>query len=556
MRTREDPSTGVTYRSYLKFNVQGSNGNVQSVKLRLYVTDASNNLQGVYAIADTTWTETGIRYTGAPVIGASPIATYNATLTPIYVEITLPPGSITADGLYTFALKSVSTDSLAVNTREATTNKPQLVINGGAPPPPAVPVSAFTSNVSGGTAPVTVNFTDQSTQSPNAWAWNFGDPGSGAQNTSALQNPSHTFASPGNYTVTLTASNAAGPGSPVTHSIVVTAPGGPGDPVLVGAGDIADCGRTQDEATATLLDGIAGTVFAAGDLSYPDATTAEFANCYGPTWGRHKARTIPVVGNHDYTTASGAPYFTYWGAQAGDPTKGYYSLDIGTWHVIVLNSNCNEVGGCKVGNPQEVWLRSDLAAHPATCTVAIWHHARFTTRRTTPDGSVTALWQALYEYGADVVVSGHHHNYEKFAPQTTAGVLDNAFGIRQFVAGTGGASLHTFTGYTPMANSEVRIATHGVFKMTLHPSGYDYSFIPIAGQTGTDSGSASCHGAPPAGAAAASGAAAALQDATFVSQSRVAASLAEPTPLCEIPVAPARIAAPRFTLSRAAWVGR
>jgi PKD repeat protein len=357
------------------------------------------------------------------------------------------------------------------------------------------------SNPGGGTAPLPVAFTDQSTNGPTAWSWSFGDPSSGSANTSTLRNPSHTFAAAGTYTVTLTASNANGTGAPVSHPITVTTAGGGGDPVFVGAGDIANCSRTQDEATATLLDGIAGTVWTAGDNVYENGTATEFANCYGPTWGRHKARTKPVAGNHEYQTSGASGYYGYFGSAAGPPTKGWYSFDIGAWHAVVLNSNCSAVGGCGAGSAQTTWLRDDLASHPATCTIALWHHPRFSSAQSSADGSTIALWQALYDYGADVIVTGHRHNYERFAPQTPAGAADPTYGIRQFVVGTGGVALVGFSG--TMANSQIRNSSaYGVMKFTLHPSSYDYAFVPIAGQSFGDAGTTSCHGTPSAGAIA------------------------------------------------------
>lgn len=271
------------------------------------------------------------------------------------------------------------------------------------------------------------------------------------------------------------------------------------DPVFVGAGDIASCSRTQDESTAKLLDGIAGTVFAAGDNVYEKGTASEYKNCYGPTWGRHKSRTWPVPGNHEYETPGATGYYGYFGSRAGDPRKGYYSFNIGAWHAVMLNSNCSAVGGCGATSPQGKWLRSDLAANPKACTIAVWHHPRFTSRRSTPDGLTNSLWQALYQYGADVVVNGHQHNYERFAPQTPAGAADASYGIRQFVVGTGGAALVGFS--TTMKNSQVRNSgTYGVLRLTLHSSSYDFAFVPIAGQSFRDSGSASCHGKPPTSA--------------------------------------------------------
>lgn len=265
------------------------------------------------------------------------------------------------------------------------------------------------------------------------------------------------------------------------------------DPVLVGAGDIADCKALSPAAkTAKLLDHIEGTVFTLGDDAYESGSPREFADCYGPTWGRHKARTKPVVGNHEYRTAYASGYYDYFGAAAGDRTKGYYSYDLGTWHVIVVNSNCAEIAGCKAGSPQEQWVRADLAAHPAPCTVAMWHHPRYSSGEHGDDKSMRDIWKALYDAGADVVLSGHDHDYERFAPRDADSKADPARGIRQFVVGTGGRNLYKWEHRD--VDSEVRNnQTFGVFKMTLHPKGYDWEFIPVEGESFRDSGSATCH---------------------------------------------------------------
>src|SRR5687768_1805535 len=260
------------------------------------------------------------------------------------------------------------------------------------------------------------------------------------------------------------------------------------DPVLVGAGDIAHCSSNGDEATANLLDSIPGTVFTAGDNVYRSGTVEEFVKCYEPSWGRHKERTYPSPGNHDYGTGDAASYYQYFGARAGDPTKGYYSYDLGTWHIIVLNSNIP----VDAGSPQEQWLREDLAAHPVACTLAYWHHPRFSSGvEHGGDPRMQPLWQALYDFSADVVLAGHEHNYERFALQNPQGVVDPTRGIRQFVIGSGGRSHYSFG--PPIANSEVRNDdTYGVLKLTLHSGAYSWEFIPEAGQTFTDSGNAPC----------------------------------------------------------------
>ncbi|MEA2585861.1 MAG: acid phosphatase type 7 [Thermomicrobiales bacterium] len=265
-----------------------------------------------------------------------------------------------------------------------------------------------------------------------------------------------------------------------------------GDPILVGAGDIASCSSDNDEATARLLDGIGGTIFTLGDNVYSDGTAKQFADCYNPTWGRHKHRTRPASGNHDYHTDAAAGYFGYFGAVAGNPTEGWYSYDLGDWHIVVLNSNCGDVGGCDSGSPQERWLRADLASNPALCTLAYWHHPRFSSGEHGDDKNVSAFWEALYDAGADVVLSGHDHHYERFAPQDPDGRNDSERGIVSFVVGTGGRSLRDSD--DTKRNSVVRDSeTYGVIELTLRPDGYGWRFVPVEGQTFTDVGSGACH---------------------------------------------------------------
>src|SRR5688572_3481171 len=262
------------------------------------------------------------------------------------------------------------------------------------------------------------------------------------------------------------------------------------DPVFVGAGDISNCSRTQDEATAQLLDNISGTVFTLGDNVYPDGTASQFSDCYGPTWGRHKNRTRPSPGNHDYHVNGASAYYNYFGAAAGDSSKGYYSYNLGAWHIIALNSEISH----SAGSAQEQWLRNDLAANSSVCTLAYWHKPRFSSGQHGNITSTQTLWQALYDDGADVILNGHDHTYERFAPQNPNGQADSSRGIREFVVGTGGAGLYPFPSIQP--NSQVRNnTTYGVLKLTLHSTSYDWQFVPIAGQSFTDSGSSNCVGA-------------------------------------------------------------
>ena len=261
---------------------------------------------------------------------------------------------------------------------------------------------------------------------------------------------------------------------------------------LSGAGDIASCERDQDEATAALLDDLPGFVFTAGDNAYERGSTDEFRNCYDPGWGEHRERTFPAIGNHDAETAGVRGYFEYFGARAGDPRAGWYALDLGTWRLIVLNSTCVDRGGCGTETDQGRWLAAELAEHRAECTLAIWHHPRFSTGYHGPTPGVAPFWEALHEAGADLVVNGHDHDYERFAPVDPSGNVDPEQGIRQIVAGTGGAALRPFEEEDP--NSEVRQAsTYGVLRLDLQRGAYDWAFIPVEGGDFTDRGSGTCH---------------------------------------------------------------
>lgn len=270
--------------------------------------------------------------------------------------------------------------------------------------------------------------------------------------------------------------------------------------VLVGAGDIASCKDPEgSQATAKLIEQIPGTVFAAGDLAYEKGTPADFKNCYDPTWGRFKERTKPALGNHEYVDHAATGYFHYWGAQAGPAGKGYYSYDLGHWHIVVLNTNCGirAMGGCATGSPQETWLRADLADHPNACILAYGHHALFSSglfKSHALHPQLRPLWQALYEAHADLIFAGHEHSYERFAPQDPEGKADPEHGIREIVVGTGGRSHDPLGFATP--NSEVRNwETYGVLKLTLAPGKYDWEFIPEEGKPFHDSGSGVCHNA-------------------------------------------------------------
>jgi Calcineurin-like phosphoesterase len=277
------------------------------------------------------------------------------------------------------------------------------------------------------------------------------------------------------------------------------------DPLVAAAGDIA-CDPEDKEFNRGL--GVADAchqkqtsdavlslrphaVLALGDTQYEAGTPPDFRDSYDPSWGRFKSITRPVIGNHEYGHKLGAGYFDYFGPLAGARPGGYYSFDLGTWHLIALNANCDRID-CGPGSPQEQWLRGDLAAHSNRCVLAFWHHPLFSSGQEGPEPLATPLFDALYQARADLLLTAHNHDYERFAPQNSVGLLDPVAGIREFVVGTGGRDLQSFKTNAP--NTEARNDdTFGVLALRLHPSSYDWQFVPEAGRTFTDSGSQACH---------------------------------------------------------------
>jgi hypothetical protein len=254
--------------------------------------------------------------------------------------------------------------------------------------------------------------------------------------------------------------------------------------VLIAVGDIAGCRADfEDEATARLVDGMAGTVALLGDVVYENGTWEDFRKCYAPSWGRLLSRSRPAPGNHEYRTNEAGPYYSYFGWRAGPDRRGYYTYTHGSWRVYSLNSERNFAA-------QERWLRSHLASNPAKCVLAYWHKPLFTSGREPPETKMRPIFKVLYEARADIVLSGHNHNYERFAPQDHNGKAASK-GIRQFVVGTGGARLIAFEAARP--NSRIRYRErHGVLKLTLGPGTYDWRFVSVPGSRWTDTGSGTC----------------------------------------------------------------
>ncbi len=317
------------------------------------------------------------------------------------------------------------------------------------------------------------------------------------------------------YVYQVAARDGAGNVSALSDPVTATtpmAPAGP-DPVIAAAGDIAcspsDANYNKGVGTARacrqlatsdlLLGGQLARVLTLGDNQYENASLDNFLTSYEPTWGRVQNITSPAAGNHEYLTSGAAGYFDYFGSAAGERGQGYYSFDVGTWHLVALNSNCAKLpagtgsNGCAEGSPQNDWLENDLAAHPNTCTLAYWHHPRFSSGEHGGSAVVKPFWTDLYAAGADVVLSGHSHNYERFVPVDPDGNPDPATGIREFIVGTGGKN-HPGSTTTPPAISAVReLDTFGVLELTLHPTGYDWKFVPEVGASFTDFGSGTCH---------------------------------------------------------------
>jgi len=377
------------------------------------------------------------------------------------------------------------------------------------PPPSAVDAGPDLRTQPGSPVTLTTRLVGGGSRWTVAWGDGGLDSGRLAAGRDTLITLNHAYAASGTYAIRVSGAGSDGATTSDTLTAIVTPPGTP--QVLIGAGDIGECGPPLNlqhaRRTAEIIDTIPGTVFTLGDNAYPKGTTADYAQCYAPTWGRFKKRTHPAPGNHEYQELGGVPnpdstadgYFRYFGVAAHDQPTGWYSYDLGAWHIVVLNSNFKEseaLGRVLNLDTQLAWLRADLAAHPNACTLAMWHHPRFSSGVVHGnDAQMQPFWQALYDAGADVILVGHEHNYERFAPQTPDGTADPARGIREFVVGTGGGGYDTLdvakvgTGNSEVGNQNV----HGVLKLTLSDGSYQWQFIPTPSYSFTDSGSGTCH---------------------------------------------------------------
>jgi acid phosphatase type 7 len=268
--------------------------------------------------------------------------------------------------------------------------------------------------------------------------------------------------------------------------------------ILVGAGDIATCPGNADEETAALIDQVVAEwpdaiVFTTGDNVYPGGSIEEYRECFEPSWGRHRSRTRPAVGNHDFGETKAAGYHEYWGERGGEFDRYYYSYDVGEWHVVVLSAECHRVG-CDLDSEdgeQAEWLVADLEASDARCTIAIWHDPRWSSGRYGNNRDYATFWEILHDHGAEMVINGHEHLYERFEPMDPDGAVDRDRGIMQFTVGTGGGELRGFESIHP--NSAARASEYGVLQLSLGQGRYEWAFLPVDEQGSRDSGSGACH---------------------------------------------------------------
>jgi len=441
-------------RSYLRFNVANVSGTIAKATLRLYSRGASDTGYQVRAVADGTWAEQTITYQAAPPPGAV-VATVARVPAHAFTSVEITP-LVSGAGAVNLAVTTAADSRLRFASRESGELAPQLVVEASASST-ALPSTSTTLPSTSTTIPST------STTIPS---------------TSTTLGPTSTTLGPTTTTLGPTTTTAAG-----------------GDPTIAAAGDIAcdslTAGSTTCHQAATsdlLVEGNFTAVLTLGDNQYPAGALADFRAYYDPTWGRVKAKTYPAPGNHEYGSSDATGYFAYFGERAGPSGRGYYSFDVGSWHLISLNSEISTAAG----SAQETWLKADLAATSKRCTLAYWHKPLFSSGPHGNDPSVRPLWDALYAAGAELVLVGHDHDYERFAAQTPSGSADATRGIREFVVGTGGKEHYSISSTKP--NSQVHNTdTYGVLRLTLHADSYDWRFVPEAGKTFTDSGTSSCH---------------------------------------------------------------
>ena len=512
--TRLYARTGPIMRPYLRFAISGlsPDATVVSATLRLYSPSGSPVVLEAHQVANTTWGEGTITYNNAPPFDASVTASSGASPAGQWLSFDVTP-AVTGNGPVSLALTATTRSTISIASRQDTAFAPALIVE------TSVSADVAPTNTS---PPVVLGYPQPSqtlTAQPGAWTgtqpidyayqWRrcVAD-GSSCTDLAGADESSYVVSTDdadSTLKVAVTTTNGAGSATAVSAPTGVV---GASDPVIAAAGDIScDPQSTffnNGAGTATachqrytsdlMLDPTVfpdlAAVLPLGDLQYENGAYTKFVGSYDPSWGRLRAITKPAPGNHEYGTAGAAGYYQYFGSAAGDPAKGYYSYDLGAWHLIVLNSNCVPVGGCGPGSPQEQWLKADLASAQALCTLAYWHHPRFSSgTEHGSDATYDAFWRDLYAAGADVVLNGHDHDYERFARQSPDQAPDTR-GISEFVVGIGGNGFYTFSGVQP--NSEARITQKfGVLKLTLHGSSYAWELV-AEDRSVLDSGTTAC----------------------------------------------------------------
>lgn len=502
------PPGAIIDSAYVQFKTDESHAVASSLNIRAEAADDASGLLGKkFNLSTRPTTTAAVAWSPNPwqTVGEAGVDQQTPDLAPIIQEIVDRPGWVSGNALlllvtgtgehvaesyngdqagapllhidYSYYESPPSIDSYAVDPTVAVINE-------------TVTFSWSVSDPEGQALSCTLDIDDD-----GAADYTYGD-------CTAVSSQDHSYAAAGEYTALLSVTDSDG--VTANDAVMVNVADTGNTVTVVAAGDIA-CDPTsgrygganpnhcQELATSDLALAVnPDAVLALGDTVYQEGTTEQFMTSYDPTWGRLKAITYPVVGNHEYQTPGASGYYQYFGPAAGDPTKGYYTFDLGNWHIIVLNSQCSQIGGCSSFSPQGQWLRNELAANPAACTLALWHIPRFSSGRIGNRTYTQDFWTELYDAGADLILTGHDHDYERFGPQTPGAVADPANGIVQFVVGTGGKSV--LSGGTMQPNSEAFDQdTPGVLKLVLKSTGYDWEFLPVPGKTFTDSGSGVCH---------------------------------------------------------------
>lgn len=497
------PGTPIVH-AYVQFAAASTTSGPATLELRAEASDNAEPLASHnFDLTDRTMTTASVTWTPATWIAGDQGADQRtADLAPVLQEIVDRPGWVAGNAIVLEISGSGTRVAWSYDGQPSmppTLNVQTMIDNH----PPSVDSFTADPNPVGRGEPVTFAWSTSSAEG-QALSCTLDVNGDGAPEFSypdcnAGSGETYTYAASGSYDAVLSVKDTDN--TVVQATIPMTVQG----TVVIGvAGDIA-CDPSSSKfngglgtskycrelyTSNLLLDMQPDAVLTLGDTQYEKGTLDAFYQAYDPTWGRLKNITFPSVGNHEYITSGATGYYQYFGAAAGDPSKGYYSFNLGNWHFVALNSNCSKAGGCRAGSPQELWLRQDLAANPRACTLAFWHHPLFSSGAIGGRWWTQDLWQALMDYDADIVLNGHDHNYERFGPQDVNGNADPN-GLVEFVVGTGGKNPTHID--TPLPNSIVTDSgTMGVLKMVLKPDSYSFAFVPDNG-TFTDTGSASCH---------------------------------------------------------------